>query len=129
MRVEVTFRNFAASKPLQSYATGKVEKLARFMNRAIDGHVVLTKNAFRNVAECTMRDTKGSITASYESEDDMYAAVDGLIDKLDIQARRRKGKRLGHRGKGVSDTVGEMEAIRSKEAAADLDAELDALGE
>ena len=55
--------------------------------------------------------------------------VDGLIDKLDVQARRRKGKRMGHRSKGVSDTVGEMEALRSKEAAADLDAELDALGE
>ena len=129
MRVEVTFRNLSPSKSLNDYASSKVDRLGRFLNRPIDAKVVLTKDGFRNVAECTLRDSSGHFTAKDESEEDMYAAVDGLIDKLAVQARRRKSKRKSHRANSIGGTLGEMEAVRSREQGADLDAELDALGE
>ena len=129
MRVEVTFRNLSASQPLNAYASSKVDRLSRFLNKPIDAHVVLTKDGFRNVAECTMRDSGGHFAAKEESQEDMYAAIDGLIDKLAVQARRRKSKRKNHRAASTSGTLGEMEAIKSREEGADLDAELDALGE
>jgi putative sigma-54 modulation protein len=129
MRIEVTFRNLNPSKPLQGYASSKVEKLSRLLNKGIDGHVVLTKDGFRHVAECTLRDSSGAFTAKDESEEDMYAAIDGLIDKLAVQARRRKGKRSGHRTNSMSGTLSEMEALQSAERGADLDAELDAMGD
>jgi putative sigma-54 modulation protein len=129
MRVEVTFRNLSPSKPLQAYATAKIDKLARFLNKGIDGHVVLIKDGFRNVAECTLRDSGGAFAAKDESDEDMYAAIDGLIDKLAVQARRRKGKRSGHRANSLSGTLGEMEALQSAERGADLDADLEAMGD
>jgi putative sigma-54 modulation protein len=129
MRIEVTFRNLSPSKSLQAYASTKVDKLSRLLNKGIDGHVVLTKDGFRHVAECTLRDSGGAFAAKDESEEDMYAAIDGLVDKLARQARRRKGKRSGHRANSMSGTLGEMEALQSAERGADLDAELEALGE
>jgi len=129
MRVEVTFRNLSPSKPLQAYASSKVDKLGRFLNKGIDAHVVLIKDGFRHVAECTLRDSGGAFAAKDESEEDMYAAIDGLVDKLAVQARRRKGKLKDHRASSLSGTLGEMEALKSAERGADLDAELDAMDE
>jgi putative sigma-54 modulation protein len=129
MRVEVTFRNLSASKSLQAYATSKVERLSRFLIKGIDAHVVLSKDGFRNVAECTMRDSGGTLAAKEESEEDMYAAIDGLVDKLAVQARRRKSKLKSHRANSLSGTLGEMEALQSAERGADLDADLDAMGD
>lgn len=129
MRVEVSFRNLATSESLHDYAVDKVERISRVLIKPIDAHVVLTKDGFRHVAEATLRDSGGHFTAKDESEDDMYAAIDGMTDKLARQARRRKDKIKNHRARSLGGTLGEMEALSSKEAGADLDAELDALGD
>ena len=129
MRVEVTFRNFGASESLHDYAAEKVDRLSRFLLKPIDAHVVLAKEGFRNVAEATLRDSGGHFTAKGESDDDMYAAIDGMIDKLARQAKRAKERAKNHRVESIGGTLGRKEADASRARSQDLDAELDALEE
>ena len=127
MRVEVTFRNFGASDSLHDYASEKVDRLSRFLIKPIDAHVVLAKDGFRNVAEATLRDSGGHFAAKGESEDDMYAAIDGMIDKLARQAKRSKERAKSHRADSIGGTLARKEAVASRARGADLDAELDAM--
>ena len=39
------------------------------------------------------------------TEQDMYAAIDGLADKLDKQVRRRRGKAIDHHARDVDKSV------------------------
>ena len=129
MRVSVTFRNISTSESIKSYAQEKVSKLSRFLINPIDAEVVLEQQGFLNVAEANIRASSRAFTGSESSGDDMYAAIDLMVDKLASQARRYKEKVRDHKATPTSGVVGAKEAQLSRERGSDLDAELDAMGE
>jgi putative sigma-54 modulation protein len=129
MRVDVSFRNLAASEPLRDYASDKITKLRRFLVKPMDAHVVLTRDGFRNIAEAHVRAKGESFKGRESSDEDMYAAIDLMADKLAVQARRYKDRIRGHRASPTGGVVGALEEAASKTRSADLDAELDALEE
>jgi putative sigma-54 modulation protein len=96
MRVTVTFRNTDATEALKAYVEEKVMKVRRFLDRAIEGHVVLSVEKFRHVADITLH--VGGITLRAEEvTEDMYSAIDCAMDKLDRQVRRYKEKITRHK--------------------------------
>ena len=129
MRVDVTFRNLGATAPLKGYAADKVSRLSRYLIRPIDGQITLEKDGFRHVVEASVRDAGAVLTAKEVSQKDMYAAIDLVVDKLKAQALRRKGKVTQHAAEPTSDLLARKEADVWQRHHADLDAELDALGE
>lgn len=129
MRVDVTFRNLSATAPLKSYAADKVSRLARFLTRPIDGKVILETDGFRHIAEASVRDVGVVLTATESSQKDMYAAIDLVVDKLKAQALRRKGKVKRHAADATGEVLARKEADIWQDAHADLDADLDALGD
>lgn len=129
MRVDVSFRNLATSEPLRDYASGKIARLRRVLVKPIDAQIVLTRDGFRNIAEARVRAKGETFTGSESSEDDMYAAIDLMADKLSKQVRRHKDRLRGHRADPTGDIVGRLEAEISRDRSAELDAELDALDE
>jgi putative sigma-54 modulation protein len=96
MQVSVTFRNIEATEALKSYARDKVERVQRYINRPVDAHVVLFKERFLNVAEILVT-ANGVPLKCLARDDDMYAAIDGAIDKLDRQVRKFTEKLKSHR--------------------------------
>ncbi len=129
MRVDVAFRNLDPSDPLKAYAEEKIGRLKRFLIKPIDAHVILTKDGFHHIAEANVRTSGEMFTGKESSDDDMYAAIDLMADKVAKQARRHHDKLRSHRGVNT----GEFAARRAQEASAaanaDLDAELDAMGD
>ncbi len=97
MRIEVTFRHLAASAALRSYATEKVGRVRKLLSRPVSAQVTLALDGFRNVAEVSVRGVGAPLTASAHSEEDMYAAIDLVVDKVERQARRYKEKLRDHR--------------------------------
>jgi putative sigma-54 modulation protein len=64
--------------------------------------------ADRQVAQLTVH-TRGQVLRAEERKDDIFAAVDAVLDKMQRQIERYKGKRARGRGNGASaDTVAEM---------------------
>ena len=129
MRVSVTFRNLSASEPIKAYAQDKMSRLRRFLINPIDAEVVLEQRGFLSVAEANIRASGRAFTGRESSEDDMYSAIDLMTDKLASQARRYKERVKDHKATPTSGVTGAKEAQLSRERAADIDAELDALDE
>lgn len=105
--VEITGRNMEITDRLDDYVTKKVSKLDRYLNDIDEAHVELSyaksaRNAAdRQVAQLTIRG-KGFILRSEERADDIYAALDTALDKMQRRIERYKGKRNRGRGDGRS---------------------------
>jgi putative sigma-54 modulation protein len=98
MNISMTFKNFEPSDHLRNYAQRRFEKLGRFIPKAENAEmtVVLTVDKFRHKAEVQFSSDTDSVSA-VEQSPDMYATVDMVLDKLEVQlkknAERMKEKR------------------------------------
>ena len=95
MQYSVTGHHVDVSKALREYVGQKLEKLERHFDHLTDIHCILTVEKLRHKAEATVHLTGGTLHASAVQED-MYAAIDGLIDKLDRPVRKHKEKLTDH---------------------------------
>lgn len=95
MQISVSGQHLDITDSLRDYVTSKMEKLERHFDQVIDVHVVLTVEKQRQMAEATIHVNGGTIFANAENED-MYAAIDALVDKLDRQVKKHKEKRSDH---------------------------------
>jgi putative sigma-54 modulation protein len=105
--VEITGRNMEITDRLDDYVTKKVSRLDRYLTDIDEAHIELTfaksarSAADRQVAQLTIRG-KGFILRSEERADDIYAALDTALDKMQRRIERYKGKRKRGRGDGRS---------------------------
>ena len=72
-----------------------MEKLERHFDGVADIHVILNVEKLRRQAEATINLTGTRVHAMAENED-MYAAIDALVDKLDRQVIKHKEKLRDH---------------------------------
>lgn len=91
MQLSLTGHHVDITPALRDYVTAKIDKIERHFDNVTDAHVILTVEKLRHKAEATINVSGGNIFAD-SVEDDMYAAIDGLIDKLDRQVKRHKEK-------------------------------------
>jgi ribosome hibernation promoting factor len=77
---------------LRSYVQGKLARVTRHFDHVIDAHVILSVDKLRQKAEVTLHVRGKDIHCACE-EQDLYAAIDLLADKLDRQVLKYKGKR------------------------------------
>lgn len=98
MQLSVTGHHVEVSAPLKDYVVSKIEKLERHFDHVSDVHCILTVEKLRHKAEATVFVNGGTIYAD-ATEEDMYAAIDGLVDKLDRQVKKHKEKMVDHRAR------------------------------
>ncbi|NBB92130.1 MAG: ribosome-associated translation inhibitor RaiA [Gammaproteobacteria bacterium] len=98
MQLEVSGQNVEITPALRAYVAEKTERLERHFGHLISAHFVLHLEKLVHKVEGTISvgGRTNPIHATAEAED-MYAAIDGLIDKLDRQVRRHKDKVTDHR--------------------------------
>ena len=113
IKVEVFGRNMDVNQRLDNYVTKRAEKLDRFLNGVEEAridlaHVKTARSAAdRNVAQITVRGKK-IILRSEERADDIYAAFDRALGKMETQISRYKGKH--HRGRGDGTSLSDAAA-------------------
>lgn len=95
MQLDVTGHHVEITPALREYVTNKLEKVSRHFDLVTDAHCILTVEKLRHKAEATVSVSGGRIYAD-ATEEDMYAAIDGLADKLDRQVRKYKEKLSDH---------------------------------
>ena len=107
LKVDIFARNMEVTERINDYVTKKLSKLDRFLSDIDVAQVDLdfikhARNAAdRQVAQITIRG-KGYILRTEERADDIFAAVDASVDKMQRQIERYKGKRSHGRGDGKS---------------------------
>lgn len=80
---------------LRQYVNAKMERLERHFDNVTDIHVVLSVEKLRQKAEATLL-LSGSKLFADATDEDMYAAIDALADKLDRQVKKHKEKVTDH---------------------------------
>jgi putative sigma-54 modulation protein len=97
MQINLTGHHIDITDALRDYVENKFERLARHFDHVINAHVVLSVEKLAQKAEATLNVNGGNVFAD-STHEDMYAAIDALIDKLDRQVLRHKEKKSNHRG-------------------------------
>jgi putative sigma-54 modulation protein len=97
MQVSITGRHVELTDPLKEYVNDKLQHLKHSFDHVVDVHVVLSVEKFRQRCEINMQASGINIHARHETED-MYASIDGVVDKLNRQLKRYRSKLHRHQG-------------------------------
>jgi putative sigma-54 modulation protein len=93
MNIDITGHGVEVTPALRDYVNEKLGRIVRHFEQLISTHVVITASHKKFHAE--------------SSASDMYAAIDLLADKLDVQVRKHKEKITDHhRADGQSRKTG-----------------------
>lgn len=95
MQLNLTGQNVDVTQPLREFITTKFARLEHFFDGINQVYIVLKVERVTQVAEATLHVNGGELHATSEA-DDMYAAIDGLLDKLTRQLNRHKDKLKKH---------------------------------
>lgn len=95
MQINITGHHVEVTQALRSYVENKCERLERHFDQLANIHVVLSIEKMRQKAEAILHLSGANVFASAENED-MYAAIDDLVDKLDRQIKKHRDKLTNH---------------------------------
>ena len=96
MNLTIHGNHVEVSPALRDHVTGKLSRIERHFDQVIDATVQLTCEKLRQRAEITLR-VRGNNIHVESVEDDMYAAIDALADKLHRRVRKHKERVRDHR--------------------------------
>jgi putative sigma-54 modulation protein len=120
VKVDIFVRNLEAGDRLKEYVTSKASKLDRYLNEIdiikVDlDHIKSARNANdRYVAQITARG-RHALLRTEERADDVKAAFDSAVDKMQRQMERFKGKH--HRGgRGIGRSAATVAVVPEEES-------------
>ena len=109
MQTSVTFKNLDPTDTLKSYVRDKLDRFDRYLDNPAEANVVLLVEKFRHIAEININGDRLTINGKEETND-MYSAIDMVLDKLEKQIKKNKQK-IRERRPGVKGkNIGLMEA-------------------
>jgi len=76
---------------VKAYVREKIQKLQKYVENPREVHVVLSVEKFRHIAEITIVGNGGTFN-SQGRENDLYAAIDQMVEKMERQIRDRSKK-------------------------------------
>ncbi|NIO17752.1 MAG: ribosome-associated translation inhibitor RaiA [Deltaproteobacteria bacterium] len=115
MGITVTFRQIEPNETLKGYAVDKITKLDKVINNPFDASVILSVKKYRHIAEVLLT-AKGISVKAIEETDDLFSAIDLVVDKVEKQVKKFREKRKEHANygslnKSILDEVIEEEDI------------------
>lgn len=100
MNLTISGHHLEVTPALRTYVTSKLDRITRHFDQLVDIKVLLSvekqkEKDKRQRAECTIH-VKGGDMFAESADEDLYAAVDSLMDKLDRQVGKHKEKIKDH---------------------------------
>ncbi|MCX5872088.1 MAG: ribosome-associated translation inhibitor RaiA [Deltaproteobacteria bacterium] len=96
MQVSVTFRHMEPSDALRNYVQDRTTKLTKYIDRPLESQVTLSVQKFRQMADVVIN-ADGLRIAGQEAHEDMYAAIDLVMDKIERQVKKYREKIRKHK--------------------------------
>jgi putative sigma-54 modulation protein len=93
MQLNISGHHVELTEALKEYVSEKFQRLERHFDQISNTNVTLQVEKLRQIAEATVNISGGELHAKAENED-MYAAIDALVDKLDRQILKHKEKQV-----------------------------------
>lgn len=95
MNINLSGHHVEITTSLRDYVDTKFSKLERHFDHINNVHVILTVEKLDQKAEATVHMSGNDVFASAINAD-MYTSIDTLVDKLDRQILKHKGKVSQH---------------------------------
>ena len=93
MKSIIRSKDIEVNKPIKDYIESKLEKIDKFFRNPneITANIVLKLRGHEQIIEVTIP-TKNLLIRNEESQSDLYAAIDLVMDKIERQIRKNKEK-------------------------------------
>lgn len=108
MKIDIDGHHVEVTDSLREYVNSKINRVERHFDLVSSAHVVLSVEKQRQKAEATLL-LKGNRVFAESVDEDMYAAIDKLVDKLDRQVKKHKEKMTNHHRQESKSTIVEQE--------------------
>jgi putative sigma-54 modulation protein len=95
MNLNITGHHLEVTPAIHDYVTGKLDRVIRHFDHVSAVHVILSVEKLRQKAEVTVH-VRGKDIFVEAHDENLYAAIDALADKLDRQVLKHKEKQAGH---------------------------------
>jgi len=102
MQLNISGKNIKVTDGLRSYVEKKMSRIKFYFPHLIDVHVVMEVEKIFHKVEITVK-ADGRVFHSEYKNEDMYSAIDNLIDRLEKQIVRYKDKLQDFEAKRVVD--------------------------
>jgi putative sigma-54 modulation protein len=99
MNLHLTGHHLDITPAIRGYVASKLERITHHFDGVIDINVILTSEKLQRRVEASVH-LRGKEIFCESADPDMYAAIDGLVDKLDRTLVKHKEKSLSHRHDG-----------------------------
>lgn len=95
MQVNISGHHIEVTPALRDYVEEKLDRINHHLDDVVKMEVTLEVEKMRHLAKGHVH-VKGESLHAESEHDDMYAAIDGLADKLHSQAIKHKEKQKDH---------------------------------
>lgn len=95
MNLNITGHHLEVTPAIHDYVTGKLDRVIRHFDHVSAVHVILSVEKLRQKAEVTVH-VRGKDIFVEAHDENLYAAIDALADKLDRQVLKHKEKQAEH---------------------------------
>lgn len=95
MNLNICGRHLDVTPAIREYVMNKLARVLRHFDHVIDTQVMLSVEPLRHKAEITMR-LSGKDIHCEALDENLYAAIDALADKVDRQVLKYKDKVQNH---------------------------------
>lgn len=99
MEITFTGHGIDITDAIRDFATSKLERLDRHCEHIMNVNLTLSVEKLRQIAEATVH-VPGENFHAEAAQENLYSAIDELMDKLDRQLKRYKEKQKDHH-KGI----------------------------
>ncbi|HXF66576.1 MAG TPA: ribosome-associated translation inhibitor RaiA [Burkholderiales bacterium] len=100
MNLHLTGHHLEITPAIRRYVSSKLQRITHHFDHVIDVNVILSVEKLQRKIEASVH-VRGKDIFCQNADADMYAAIDGLIDKLDRAVIKHKEKSLAHRHDGA----------------------------
>ena len=91
MNLHITGHHLEITPAIHEYATEKFNKIKRHFDNVMDVNIILSVEKLKQKAEATIHMSGKDLFAECEDEN-LYAAIDALVDTMDRQVKKHKEK-------------------------------------
>jgi putative sigma-54 modulation protein len=96
MQLAVTFRHMEPSEALKNYVQDRTAKLSKYIDKPVESQVTLSVHKFRQIVDVVIS-VDGLRIAGQEAHEDMYAAIDLVMEKIERQVKKYREKIRKHK--------------------------------
>ena len=109
MNLTISGHHLEVTPAIREYVQAKLERVKRHFDQVIDVSVILSVEKMAQKAEVTVH-VRGRDIFAETVDENMYAAIDALADKLDRQILKHKDKSQAHQHEPMKRVLPQVEA-------------------